>query len=118
MVTIDRKQIIFSTSFMTANDQEVLIEFPCQNEVIKLAFTFKPGEEGVLQPRSLWTTYDKFVKFTITGWDAFSLFALGPAELNIVVGEKRLYVQFAHHFNVGQHLVHLFVLAGDNTSET
>jgi hypothetical protein len=112
MVKIDGKDLVFSSTFMVGNNQEAEIEFPINEDKLKLSITFKateaPGERN-----GEWKQVDGVVKFTFTGWsNPMGTCVAEPTKFGDI-GGKRIYFQLANHYVGEQNLASLFILLGD-----
>jgi hypothetical protein len=111
MVTIDSKNVVFSTSFMVGNDQEALIDVDIQGEILKLGITFTSATTAE-DRNGAWHQENGVVRFTFAGWNnPLGTCVLEPTKFGDIAG-KRIYFQLAHHFVGEQNLAHLFILVG------
>lgn len=110
MVTIDGKQIAFTTSFMVKNDQDALIDFEIHGTKLRFAFRFKSGVTAADRSGEWRTDESGVVRFTFGGWDnALGTCVAEPLKCG-EVGGKLVYFQLAQHFVGEVNLVDLFVL--------
>lgn len=112
MVTTDGKKVVYYTSFLVKNDQEVLVDAPIETSTLKLAITFASGTSS--EERSgTWRSEDGLVRFTFSGWNnPYGTVVSEPTKFGEIRG-KKVYFQLAHHYVGEVNLVHLYVLVGD-----
>lgn len=112
MVTVNGMKVVFDTSFLAKNDQEVTIEAPFEGQSLRLTIIFKAGPAGE-QPTGEWLSENGSIRMTFSGWsNPMGSCLLDPTKFGDVNG-KRMFFQFAHYRVGEQNLVHFYILIGD-----
>ena len=112
MVKINDKELVYSKDFLVQNDQEVIIDAPVLNDILKLSVVFKSGAASDERNGS-WTNEGDVVKFVFSGWNnPLGTCVLEPTKFGDING-KRIFFQLAHQYVAEINLAHLYIFIGD-----
>jgi acyl-CoA-binding protein len=112
IIRIGHKEVIFSTNLLVKNEQEVFLDIPVQDELLKLSLVFKTSETSD-KPDGQWNFIDGVVKFTFTGWtNPLGSCILEPTKFGDLANKHKLYFQISHHYVGELNSVTLYIYLG------
>lgn len=112
MVEIEGKEVIYSTTFMIANDKEAKLKIPVREDFINLTIEFI-SDVSIEDKGASWVTKDGVIKMSFKGWNnSLGTCVLEPTKFGNI-GEKRIYFQLAHHYVGAINLVHFYIMIGE-----
>ena len=111
MIKIDGKEQTFSTAFMVGDDQDVEIDAPIRDAVVRLVIRFKPGGPEQAQ-EGRWTTAEGVTRMEFLGWkNPLGVVTSLPQHFGDLRGEP-IWFQMAHHRIGDVNVVQFYILIG------